>query len=205
MVRMPLFIALRRLRRWPRLAFSAAFGCAMAALVCLLVSHPAAAQGEHSENEVEAADLLNFGKFMRHTDGHVYHATFDICILGRDTIGKQIDDAASKQTIDHLPVRVPRIADATLAKSCEIVFMSVYEDEHIREDMVILQGADVLTVSDTSDFLERGGMIQFVKVANHVRFAVNLDALNRSHLALSSELLKVAVAVKGRTIAEVLP
>jgi len=193
------------LHRWPRLASSAAIRCAVAALVCLLVNRSPAAQGEHSENEVEAADLLNFGKFMRHSDGYVHHATFDICILGRDTIGRTIDDAASKQTIDHLPVRVPRIADANLAKGCEIVFISVYEGEHIREDMAILLGADVLTVSDISDFLERGGMIQFVRVANHVRFAVNLNALNRSHLALSSELLKVAVSVKGKSIAEVLP
>ena len=122
-----------------------------------------------------ATDLLNFGKFMRHSGGYVHHSTFDICILGRDTIGGTIDDLASKETIDHLSVRVPRIADAARAKGCEIVFISVYEGEHIREDIAILAGADVLTVSDTPDFLERGGMIQFVTVANQVRFAVNLS------------------------------
>jgi YfiR/HmsC-like len=202
---MPLFIASRRLHPWLRLASLAALGCVIAVLVRLPGSAPAAAQGEPAENKVMATDLFNFGKFMRHSGGYVHHATFDICILGRDTIGRTIDDITSKETIDHLPVRVPRIADAARAKGCEIVFISVYEGDHMREDMAILAGADVLTVSDTPDFLERGGMIQFVTVANHVRFAVNLSALNRSHLALSSELLKVAVTVKGTSTSEVRP
>jgi hypothetical protein len=55
----------------------------------------------------------------------------------------------------------------------------------------------VLTVSDAADFLLHGGMIQFVIVANHVRFAVNLDAVRSAQLSLSSELLKVAISVNG--------
>jgi hypothetical protein len=203
MVRMPLFIASRRLRLSPRLASFAALGCAVAMAASLPANPLVAPPREPSQSEVEAADLLNFGKFMRHSGDSVHNGTFDICILGRDTIGPTIDDLASKESIDHLSVRVPRIADVTNAKSCEIIFFSVSEDERIREDLALLAGNDALTVSDTSDFIQRGGMIQFVMVADHVRFSVNLTALNRSHLTLSSELLKVAVSVTGRTTSEV--
>jgi hypothetical protein len=41
-------------------------------------------------------------------------------------------------------------------------------------------------------------MIQFFQVEDHVRFSVNLDAANRNGVGLSSELLKVAVSVKGK-------
>jgi hypothetical protein len=177
----------------------------MAALMSLAGNHSVDAQRKYSESEVEASYLLNFGKFMRHPDGYVRHATFDICILGRDTIGRAIDDIAAKESIDHVPVQVLRIPDVTNARNCEIVFIGVDESERIREDMAILAGTDVLTVSEIPDFLERGGMIQFVTVESHVRFAVNLTALDRSHLTLSSELLKVAVSVKGRSTAEVQP
>jgi hypothetical protein len=200
MVCMPLFIASCRLRQFPKLDLIAAFWYVMAAVMLL---NTACAQ--EMPSEVQASHLLNFGKFMRHSDGPTHHATFDICILGRDTIGQTIDAMASKESIDHRPVRVPRIADVTDAKGCEIVFVSVYEGERIREDMAILAGTNVLTVSGIPDFLQRGGMIQFVQVDNHVRFAVNLTALNRSHIALSSELLKVAVSVQGKATAEVGP
>jgi hypothetical protein len=75
----------------------------------------------------------------------------------------------------------------------------------MQADLAALGKVDVLTVSDAPDFLKEGGMVQFVVVDNHVRFAVNLDAVNRTHLVLSSELLRVASAVTGKPPAEGLP
>ena len=72
-------------------------------------------------------------------------------------------------------------------------------------DLAALGSADVLTVSDAPDFLKQGGMVQFLIVDKHVRFAVNLDAVDRTHLVLSSELLRVASAVTGKPSAEGLP
>jgi hypothetical protein len=42
-------------------------------------------------------------------------------------------------------------------------------------------------------------MIQLQVVEKRVRFSVNLDAVNHVRLTMSSELLKVAMSVKGRT------
>lgn len=176
----------------------------MAAVLASLVAAPAFAQKQPTPAQVEAADLFNFGRFMRHSNGYVRHATFDICILGRDPLGRTIDELAAHGSIDNLPVRVPRIADVTTAKTCEIVFIGEDAVERLREDMAILLGTDVLTVSDVPNFLERGGMIQFVLVKNRVRFAFNLTALNRSHLVLSSELLKLAASVTSQSSSEVL-
>jgi hypothetical protein len=56
----------------------------------------------------------------------------------------------------------------------------------------------VLTVSDMPEFIERGGMIQFVLVGGRVRFDVNLGSTENSGLGMSSELLKVAQRVKRK-------
>lgn len=45
-------------------------------------------------------------------------------------------------------------------------------------------------------FSERGGMIQFVLEKDKIRFEVNLTNTEHAGLNLSSELLKVAIAVK---------
>jgi hypothetical protein len=39
-------------------------------------------------------------------------------------------------------------------------------------------------------------MIQFVLEGDRIRFAINLEGAEKSHLVFPSELLKVAVAVK---------
>jgi len=205
MVRILFFISSRRLSRWWRLTAIARLGCATVTMMSLLCSGPIDAQKKPSDQEVEATYLLNFGKFMRHVEGYSPRPSFDICILGRDTIGRMIDEIAATESIDHHPVRVPRLADVTGAKSCEIVFISIDEAERLREDMAILAGSNVLTVSDMPGFLDRGGMIQFMPIESRMRFAVNLTALNRSHLSLSSELLKVAASVNGRSPSEVQP
>ena len=92
-----------------------------------------------------------------------------------------------------------------LARDVDVVLLTREDLEdallpagNLREDLAILTGSNALTVSDAPDFLDRGGMIQFVLMSDRVRFDVNLDAVNRSHLVLSSELLRVAAAVKGK-------
>jgi YfiR/HmsC-like len=158
----------------------------------------AATPAKPSEYEVKAAYLLNFGKFVRRSTSAPAGSSFEICTLGHDPIGSSLDALADNSRINGLPVRITHLQDISAAKSCSIVFISATEDSHIREDLAILGDSDTLTVSDAPDFLERGGMIQFVLISNHVRFAVNLEPVNRTHLVLSSELLRVASTVSGK-------
>jgi hypothetical protein len=98
---------------------------------------------------------------------------------------------------------VTRFKSAAEARGCGIAFISAAEGNHVDSDLQALSGHEILTVSDSNDFLRHGGMIQFVNVTNHVRFAVNLDATRKAHISLSSELLRVAVSVSGDAPAEV--
>jgi YfiR/HmsC-like len=184
-------VGLRR-RVWVRPA------CAVAIWFCTL-SSGVWSQTKPSEYDVKAAYLFNFGKFMRIAGtAQAQRPDFDICILGRDPIGHVLDAIVANESIDHRPVRVARLTDPDRGRRCDIVFISPYEGEGIRADLAALAGTDVLTVSDSPDFLERGGMIQFVLQDDHVRFEVNLNAVDRTHLVLSSELLRVAAAVMGK-------
>ena len=159
---------------------------------------PAAPPSKPSEYDVKAAYLVNFGKFLRLSRPAPGRSSFELCTLGHDPMNSSLDALADNTTIAGLPVRVNHLQDISAAKSCAIVFISASESDRVREDLAILGNADILTVSDAPDFLEHGGMIQFVLVSNHVRFAVNLEAVNRAHLILGSELLRVASSVSGK-------
>jgi YfiR/HmsC-like len=172
--------------------------CQTAMLVSCIGIYAAAQTPVPAEYGVEATDLVNFGRFLRHSDVQPPHASFDLCILGRDPLGRRVDDLAAKEMIDNLPVRVLRSAEAAEVKACEIVFISAFEGNRIREDLATLAETEALTVSDARDFLDQGGMIQFVFPSHRVKFAINLIAVNRAHLILSSELLRVATTVAGK-------
>jgi YfiR/HmsC-like len=176
------------------------FRCAQLVVLLAVWIPNIVAQARPSEFDVEAAYLFNFGKFMRLSEGSqaLRRTTFDICILGRDPIGRTIDELASNETIDNRPVRIVRIADVSRARTCDVVFIGTRDRDSIREDLAILAGSDTLTVGDSEDFLEEGGMIQFLVEREHVRFAVNLNAVRKTHLVLSSQLLRVAAYVMGK-------
>lgn len=188
-----IFISVRQCRRHFGLLWPVAGAILM---VCGPVSH---GQAKPNEFDVKAAYLFNFGKFMRVAPGAPSRTSFDICLLGKDAIEHTLDSVTENEQIDHRPVHIRRVKDAAEARSCDIAFISATEGDRLQGEVVELRGADVLTVSDAPRFLAQGGMIQFVLSANHVRFAVNLDSVKRTHLVLSSELLRVAVSVSGAT------
>lgn len=164
-------------------------------------------QSPFSEYTVESAYLFNFGKFVRFSspDAVNNRPTFDICIVGDDPFGHTLDDVTAHEQIDGKRVRAVRFKTAVEARACSIAYISSAEGSRLGADLESLRGQPVLTVSDSSAFLQHGGMIQFIVIGNHVRFAVNLDAARNAQVSLSSELLKVAVSVNGKTSAGVQP
>jgi hypothetical protein len=174
--------------------------------ICLIAAF-ASAQNRLSENDVKAAYLFNFGKFVRFTspDANINRQSFDICIVGDDPFGHTLDELTANEQLGGKPVRVLRLKTAADARACPIAYISASEGNRVKNDLDTLSGQPVLTVSDAANFLHRGGMIQLVTVANHVRFAVNLDAVQSAQLSLSSELLRVAISVNGEPPAGVRP
>ncbi len=194
---MALRFAIGGLRLVRRSCMPALAGCLLAASLCF-ADGAASTPDRPSEYDVRAAYLLNFGKFMRlNGEAQTPDGSFHICILGHDPIGAVIDQLAAGDTIDRRPIHIQRIGDPTQGLGCQVLYIGPSETGRLREDLAILEGSDILTVGDAPDFLQMGGMVQFILDSDHVRFKVNLNAVNRTHIVLSSELLRVAAAVEG--------
>lgn len=144
--------------------------------------------------DVEAVYLWNFAKFVRWpgpTNGSI-----DICVAGRRASLYALKRMVSGEQIGGVPLIARDVEKTEDLGGCDILFV----DSQAKNGDVLLaaaSGKPILTVSDANGFLDRGGMIQFMVVNNRVRFAVNMTPAGKSKLALSSELLKVAVKVTG--------
>jgi hypothetical protein len=147
------------------------------------------------ELDVKAAYLLNFGRFGTWPANATDNA-FTICVLGSDPFGARLDSVVSGERIAGRPVAVKRITTVAERDGCRILFISSSEEPRLATIVAALANAPVLTVSDIPQFLDRGGMIQFVTDGRRVRFDVNVVGVNASGLMLSSELLRVAARVR---------
>lgn len=152
-----------------------------------------------SEYAVKAAYLYNFGKFVEWPPnapaGHA--ADFAICVLGHDPFGPVLDTTISGERIDGKSVVARRIAKVSEAAGCRVLFISSSENKQLKEILASVGKQGVLTVSDMPQFVDQGGIVQFILAAERVRFEINLAAAQQAGLNLSSELLKVAAEVKG--------
>jgi hypothetical protein len=150
-----------------------------------------------TEYEVKAAYLYNFSKFVQWPVTRRRSAgTFDVCILGADPFGAAIDRVATGAVVGVRVVRVRRLTTLDEAASCHILFVSQSGERPTPEVLAALGRSDVLTVSDMPQFLNDGGIIQFVLQGSRVRFEVNLPRAQAAGLTLSSELLRVATVVR---------
>jgi YfiR/HmsC-like len=150
-----------------------------------------------TEYDVKAAYLYNFGKFVRWPAATVStDSDFSICVLGSDPFGATLDKIVAGELVDGRKLAIVRIENASAARNCRILFVGRSEQGRAASILSSLAHSPVLTVSDMPGFTDRGGIIEFVMQGDKVRFQVNLAAAERAGLNMSSELLKVAVAVK---------
>jgi len=169
-----------------------------AVLWLLFAASSVFAQEKPSEYQVKAAYLYNFGRFVE-WPAKVTTATtgsFTICILGDDPFGQALDATLAGEMRGNQKVAARRISNPQEAVDCQILFISSSEAKRLNKIIEALGSSAVLTVSDIPQFSQRRGMIQLVSEGNRIRFEVNLTATQRAGITLSSELLKVATAVR---------
>jgi hypothetical protein len=148
-----------------------------------------------TEYQVKAAYLANFARFVEWPRGAIADDNpIPVCVVGQDPFGPALDAALSGESVDRHPLVPRRIGGMREVDGCRILF--VPSSEALMGSVVPAERLPILTVSDAPGFLKRGGMIEFVLDANRVRFKINLAAARTAGLNLSSELLRVAVAVR---------
>jgi hypothetical protein len=173
------------------------------AIACLSLSvfaaaADAAAVSQPSQSDVEAVYLFDFGKFVRWPSG-ADQGPMSICVAGSPSFIAGLEKVVTNENISGRALAVRRVSRADDENGCAILFIDATQREHADELLKAVADKPTLTVSDLPNFLARGGMIQFQLFEKRVRFSVNLDAVNHVRLTMSSELLKVAMSVKGRT------
>jgi hypothetical protein len=156
-----------------------------------------AQSGPPSEYEIKAAFLYNFAKFIEWpTDQFVAPGSpIVIGVVGQDPFDGVLDQTVKDKTINGRSLLIKRSNAVQDLKSCHILFVSPSEKKRLPQIMSGLAQASVLTVSETEQFLQEGGIINFVIENNRVRFDINKGMADRARIRISSKLLGLAKSV----------
>jgi hypothetical protein len=152
------------------------------------------------EYELKAAMLYNLTRFVEWPPSafHDPQAPIQLCIIGRDPFGSTLASIVVKQTVNGRPVLIRHSQNDAGILACHLLYISSSERKTISQIFATLKGSSVLTVGEMTQFAAHGGMIQFSLEEQHVRFDINLDAVSRAGLKLSSRLLVLARIIKDQ-------
>jgi hypothetical protein len=152
-----------------------------------------------SESDIKAAFLYNFTKFVEWPSAAFADARspLKICVLGEDPFGKTLR-ALMDEEVGGRPLSLLRLDNLSNPAACHVLFISRSEKKRLPQILASLDDAPVLTVGDTPEFFEQGGIINFILEGSKVRFEINQEAAERAGIKISSKLLALARHVKGR-------
>mgnify|MGYP000928887068 CR=1 FL=1 len=101
-------------------------------------------------------------------------------------------EAFANQTVDGHKLTVKRVIDPSDLQFCHLVFVSEAESHRSAIALSVTKNLATLTVGEQPDFLQRGGMINFVSEDNKVRFDINQAAAEKVNVKISAHLLRLA-------------
>ncbi len=164
-------------------------------LYLLCVSLPLRAQGPRAvEYRAKANFLANSPRFIEWpADGLPPGQTpFLICVFGDFSFGTSLAEMTRGATIHQRRIEIHWVRKEQELRSCQILFVSQSERSRYRRVFEAVRGQGVLTVGETPEFLDAGGILSLSMQRQLVQFDVNLEAANRAHLKIHSRMLALA-------------
>lgn len=174
------------------------FAATILGLVCL-TGGAGAAQLDHA---VKARFLVNFTLYTYWPRSAFFdrQAPVNICLYGRDPFGRVLDRLAGAHQYvadedQRRSLNVWRTETVSELTDCHVVFVS--GEEITPALMGDITAPHRLIVGDSGDLTRNGGHIRVYRGDDGMQFEVNLNAVNRAQLQLSSQLLRLASVVSS--------
>jgi len=122
----------------------------------------------------------------------IAHAPFLICVFGDFSFGTLLAEKTRGTAIHERRVEIRWARKHQELKSCQILFVSRSEQKRYTQVLGAVRGQGVLTVGETAEFLDAGGIVSFTMQQEMLLFDVNLDGASKAHLKISSHMLSLA-------------
>lgn len=177
---------------------TAVYGVVWALVLCGGVA--AAAQEVTPEYQVKAAFVSKFLEFTEWPAGVIEsRKTVDICVVRPNPFADILGQLVAGESFRGRPLRVREVSAIADVRECVVLF--VPQQQKGRE-LTLLKSArelPILTVGESPQFLDDGGIINLHLVEGRVRFDISVETARRVGIRLRAQLLRLALNVRGES------
>lgn len=150
---------------------------------------------EGSQYQIKAAFLYRFVDYVEWKD-YSKSQTFNIAVLGKSTITPLLLGIAKNKKAKNKKIDVTEYSDPDKIGFCNVLFVPYNSKIPIETVISKFSGMPILIVSEDNGYGKKGAHMNFVIVNNKLKFEVNLKAINKSSMNISSFLLQHAILVE---------
>ena len=169
--------------------------CLLSALLCR--ADPAG-QTLEAEHQLKAAFVSKFPQFTEWPEATLEGLQrIELCVARPNPFGTSLRELTAGERLGARPLVVREVDSPQDLDACQLLFVA---NQSPRERKSLLDRArtlPILTVGDAATFIDEGGIVALRMVNGRVRFDVNVEAANQAGLRLSSQLLQLALSVRG--------
>lgn len=145
---------------------------------------------------LRAAYLYNFAQFVEWPAGAMpADASLVLCVVDDGAVADVLERTTRGRTVEGHDLVVRRLKAGALLPACHVLYVA---GSDLKRSLALVSPVKglVLTVSDAPGFAKAGGMVELFLEDGRMRFAVNVDALQRARVKLSSRVLTLAKIVR---------
>jgi len=158
---------------------------------------PAWAQLISDEYRLKAAFVSQFTQFVEWPTATWQEArTVQLCVVEPNPFGSELEQLVRGDSLNGRPLSVKEIFGADEVDGCHVLYVSAASGD-ASVLLKVTKGRPILTVGEADLFLESGGVIAMKNVDGRVRFEVSTVNAQKAGLQISSQLLSLALAVRG--------
>jgi len=151
---------------------------------------------EATDPDVKAAFLFNFMKFVEWPSGVLPNSgPIAACVMGNSAVAESLAGAVKGRLVGGHQIAVSKVTLDGPLRGCHVLYLSGADARLTQQVTQLLRGLSVFTLSDFERFAVMGGVANFVVDNGRLRFAINVDAVRRARLQISSRMLALATIV----------
>jgi hypothetical protein len=161
---------------------------------------PAGAAESYSEDAVKAAFLYRFTGYVDWPPQAAADPQFTIAVLDAGGVATELARLLENRQIQNRPAQVRPIKNLRELDGAQMLYIGGSHRDDLHRLISSVAGRPVLVVTNQEGGLDAGSSVNFLLIDQRVRFEISLDAAQGSGLRVASELLAVAIRVRGRRV-----
>lgn len=149
-----------------------------------------------SEYEVKLGFIYNFINFVTWPET-TFESNSDplVMCIASDNPSSEVLFKMDGKRINQRKIKVITYQEETCLTQSHTLFFATQDKAFIQQVLDRIRGLSILTIGEVDGFARMGGVINFFEDHNRLRFRVNIDAVKRNALKMSSQLLVSAQIV----------